>query len=341
MTVRLKDIAKLASTSEATVSLVLNGRQYHRVSASLRDRIESIAEEVGYRPNRQAQRLASGRTKTIGVLVNTLTNSFFSRYVGLLEDRLGVHGYHVLPAETRSDPARIGQLFDMVPQRVADAVISLSDRPADAGPVAPGSRVVQRRETFGGSYEVSDGSPSVLVDYSHATREMLEHLLSQGVTRLGLLMARQHDPSSERPSARARFFLEVCRAGERMADIRDASVSETSSFQEWYDAALRLLRADRPIDAMFIHNAHVATPVLRAIDDCGRVVGHDLAVVTYDDPEFARWLGPGLSVVREPAELVSDDLTEIALAVLAGESTASVVRRIPATFAARSSSRLR
>lgn len=339
MRVRLKDIAKLANTSEATVSLVLNGRHYHRVSDSLRKQIESIAAELGYQPNRQAQLLASGRTKTVGVLVNTLTNSFFSRYIGLLEDRLADHGYHVQPAETRSDPSRLRHLFGMVAQRMADAVISLTDTP-ERDSADPANGLVLRLESFG--EETPDtGVPGVAVDYREATGEMFAHLAANGARRIALLMAAQHDPANETVTPRARCFLEqLDRTGVQFDDRRVAAISETSPFTHWYEATREMLERDSKTDSMFIHNAHVAPPVLRAIQDCGRTVGKDIAVATYDDPASARWLGPGLSVVREPAEEVADGLTDIVLSTLDGRPAPVAPQQLFAAFVARPSSNL-
>ena len=340
MTVRLKDIAKLANTSEASVSLVLNGRYQNRVSPALRDRIRSIAEELDYHPNRQAQLLASGQTKTVGVLVNTLTNAFFSGYIGLLEDRLAPHGYHVLPAETRSDAKRIRGLFGMVQGRVADAVVSLSDQHDGSGSSSNARRLVFRHETFGGLRELEGGVPGVLVDYSSATGALLGQFSSQGATRLGLLMASQHDPRADHPSERAKYFLELCGDSAALPVSQISAVSEDAASECWYDAAYEMLRVDPRLDALFFHNANVAAPVLRALADHGRTVGKDIAVGTYDDPEFVRWLGPGLSVVHEPVEKVADALTAIVLSILAGERPSPYVRVLEASFTPRGSSLL-
>lgn len=337
--VRLKDIARLAETSEATVSLVLNGRHHHRVSDALRDQILSIAAQLGYHPNRQAQLLASGRTRAVGILVNTLTNSFFSAYIGLLEDSLARHDYHVQPAETRSDPERMNVLFRWVNRRMADALISLTDVPEQGGIDADG--VVYRLECFGPSDWSWLQRPRVLVDYADATRTMFQHLRAQGVRCPALLMAPQHDPRAARPTPRVRFFLERIAADlGGIIDVPSAVVAESAPFEDWYEATRRLVLSSRDIDGMFIHNAHVAPPVLRALEDCGRRVGRDIAVTTFDDPASARWLGPGLSVVREPTEAIVAELTRMVLALLDGGEPEAAETTVRATFVERASSRL-
>ncbi|MEL7373568.1 MAG: LacI family DNA-binding transcriptional regulator, partial [Pseudomonadota bacterium] len=95
--VTLKEISRRAKTSEATVSLVLNGKQFKRVSPATRSRIEQIAAEMGYRPNRQAQTLAHGRSWHVAVVVNSISNPFFGRYLAEVQKRLAEKGYGVMP----------------------------------------------------------------------------------------------------------------------------------------------------------------------------------------------------------------------------------------------------
>ena len=76
---------------------------------------------------------------------------------------------------------------------------------------------------------------------------------------------------------------------------------------------------ERPeIDALLVHNAQTAAPSLAAASDAGRVVGRDLALATYDDPNYSEWLGPGLTVVREPAEQIADALAERIIGLING-----------------------
>lgn len=155
-------------------------------------------------------------------------------------------------------------------------------------------------------------------------------------------MASQHNPHSPTPSSRARYFLERLGSSTSLEDgPRVGVLAETAPFSDWYETTRDVLGSDSKIDAVFVHNAHVAPPVLRAIEDSGRKVGGDIAVATYDDPDFARWLGPGLSVVREPSEFVADALTEIALDLLGSKKQKAVIKHLSASFNARASSVLR
>ncbi|MEN1706280.1 MAG: LacI family DNA-binding transcriptional regulator, partial [Planctomycetota bacterium] len=287
MAVTLKDIAALANTSQATVSLVLNGKQFHRVSPAMREKIEQIAKRLNYQPNHQAQTLASGRTMAAAVLVNTLTNAFYSKYVGLIESRLADRGYNVTPFETLSDASRERALLDMPSRRMCDVVVSLdhaTDPQADRE--NSGSPIVARVEDFNEQLEVHGDFEYVKVDYAGATTQMLDALKKTGAQRIGLLMSAPHALDAAEPSLRSRFFSQqVDDSSAWGGNVAAASVSEAAEFEEWHDAARRLLESSPRIDALFIHNAHVAPPVLAAAADAGRTVGGDLACATFDDPE--------------------------------------------------------
>src|SRR5688572_23488755 len=129
MPVTLAQIAARANAHPSTVSLVLNSRQYGRVSPETRDRIEAIANELGYRVNRHAQGLARGKTKTVAVLLNQLSNPFFGQYVSLIEAGIEPFGYHVMPFGTRAEVTRERELMTLPRQGICDLVVSLAHSP--------------------------------------------------------------------------------------------------------------------------------------------------------------------------------------------------------------------
>ena len=157
---------------------------------------------------------------------------------------------------------------------------------------------------------------------------------------MALLTASQHDLTAEEPTPRARCFRSHLEGVESEIERRVAAVPETAPFEDWYKATLGILKSDPKTDALFFHNAHVAPPVLRAIEDAGRRVGKDFAVTTYDDPAAARWLGTGLSVVHEPTSEVADALAATTVDVLTGEKGSVRIKRLSARFVSRQSTAL-
>lgn len=324
MAATLRDIAERVGTSEATVSLVLNGRHFHRVSQRMRERIEQVAAELNYRPNRQAQLLAGGKTQTVAVLVNRMLNQFFAEYLSVLDEALGEHNYHVVPFETLSRPDRAERLIGMIDQRLCDAIVALEytgdpERPAARGKDFP---LTIRVEDFGDPVETSGSAGVVCVNYKPATDRLFAAFKSAGARRIGLLTDSRHDlnlPAGRR-SPRARAHLDTLTQLGLFSDPSQClSLSQESPLDDWAAATDHLFRREPNIDCLLVHNATVVPAVLHQLVVLGRSPGRDLAVATYDDPISARWLGGGLTVVREPvkdvaASLVSSTLSRLGAA---------------------------
>ncbi len=328
MPVTLRDISQIAQTSEATVSLVLNGKKYGRVSSATRRRIEKIAQDMGYEPNHQAQRLATGKAMAIGLLLNDLSNPFFANYASLLQARLSAKGYHGLPFETHGEIDREAEMIRMVDRSFCDAVVLLTHvfhRNTGLGERLPIGRIpaVVRFEHYSGIIEPDHPYCAVNVNYATGIAALIDHLADTGRQTLGMVVHRigNHPWSEPRHMTdRARCIgREVERVGLRSDAGYVAVGSETEPLQSWYELTRQLL-TDRPeIDALLVHNAQTAAPSLAAAQDAGRTVGRDLALATYDDPDYGEWLGPGLTVVREPAERIADALAERIVALINGQ----------------------
>lgn len=344
MATTLRDIAERVGTSEATVSLVLNGRQFHRVSQTMRERIEKVAKELNYRPNRQAQLLAGGKTNTVAVLVNRLLNQFFAEYLSVLESALSDHGLHVVPFETLSRPDRAENLLGMIDQRLCDAIIALeyTGDPARSESRGKNFPLTVRVEEFGAHADPVGQAGTVRVDYKPASDRLFQVFCENGARRIGLLTDTRHDlnlPPQQR-SARAAAHLEaLTRLGLFVDPTQCVSLSQESDLADWAAATERLLSKEPGIDCLLVHNATVIPAVLHQVRAMGRRVGVDLAVATYDDPISARWLSGGLSVVREPIGRVAESLVQATLKRLGREAT-SFEGRHEAELVVRASSSL-
>jgi len=345
MATTLRDIAERVGTSEATVSLVLNGRQFHRVSQKMRERIEAVARELNYRPNRQAQLLAGGKTNTIAVLVNRLLNQFFAEYLSVLESDFSGHGFHVVPFETLSRAERAESLIGMIDQRLCDAIVALEytgdpERSAKRGKNFP---LTVRVESFGDRTDPAGPSDGVRVDYLPATDRLFERFAEAGARRIGLLTDTRHDlnlPSLQRSVRAAAQVTTLARLGLFAEPTQSVSLSQEAPLEDWANATERLLRAEPGVDCLLVHNATVIPAVLHQLSVLGRRPGDDIAVATYDDPISARWLAGGLTVVREPIPAVASSLVAMTLKRL-GVETDVVASYHDAELVERHSSGLR
>ena len=321
MAATLAQIAALANTHMSTVSLVLNGRQLHRVSLETRERIEKIAAELDYRANRHAQGLAHGKTRTVALLLNQLTNPFFGQYVSMLESRFEKSDYHVSPFEIRSDPEREHQLMSLYNQGVCDVIVSLAHYSSKFDAELLRRPVIVLINDYSGTASQNCPLSHVAVNYRSAVVALMQHLETSGYRRLGLILHENNAPFPERKheSRYAKLLRElVTTSSLTCTEHQQITAREHEPLKDWYDATIALLTRDPQIDVLLVHSMDQVVPVIEAAKKVGRIVGKDLGLATFDDPATAEWLQGGITVIREPTVQIADALAELAMERLNG-----------------------
>ncbi|WP_136518204.1 LacI family DNA-binding transcriptional regulator [Cellulomonas telluris] len=294
------DVARAAGVSKSLVSAALRGDA--GVSADSRRRVADAAHALGYRRNGWAQRLVSGRSELLGVLLTDLRNGYHTDIVNGLEDAAAAAGYGVVLAHGRQDPALLRRrLADLVGLGV-DAVVAVTARldERDLADAAARLPVV----VVGRPRAVPDGVGWVSNDDETGARLAVEHLLAAGHTRIAFLTA------SDRPAATAR------------RDAYRAAAGTTGlEFDARADGVERLLEAVRRPGgptAAFAANDRVAVGLLAAAADRGVAVPGELAVVGYDNTELAELVRPRLTSVDQPRAAMGRAAASQALALLDG-----------------------
>ncbi|WP_052423726.1 LacI family DNA-binding transcriptional regulator [Nonomuraea candida] len=310
---RSVDVARLAGVSQKTVSRVLNNEPY--VSAEARRRVLAAADQLGYRLNNAARALASGRTRSIGVV--SLGTALFgpaSLLIGV-ERAVRDAGYALRVVNTLEGDARgvAGAVESLLEQGVDGIVIS---EPIDeqTGPVrvdvpvlvlgAPSSFAAPRVVTTGVSTEL-------------LARVATEHLLDLG-------HATVHHVAGPQRWFAARERLEGWQAALRARGLREPSVlrgdwSAASGYAAGRELAGREPGGREPggrepggrepggdaVTAVFAANDDMAIGVIRALVEAGRRVPEDVSVVGFDDIPVAAYVTPPLTTVRQPFDAVA------------------------------------
>ncbi|MEM1207640.1 MAG: LacI family DNA-binding transcriptional regulator [Planctomycetota bacterium] len=323
----LKDISVAAGTSVSTASLILNGKQGHRFSKETRDAILRAADRLGYRPQRAAQSLVTGKTRNVALILNGLANPFFGEYASLLQAELMRRGLTAIPFEipTEEYGPKKRDWLEWIDMRAVDAAIDLQG----AMIAEPASRktygkFVQHRPLVFREADRAihvDGCDRVVVDYESGVDQLMAHLAEMGYHELGAILVRGHVPTNKprrgrktphRPPVTDRLLRLSSEHGLSLPfeRFRGADHEEADSV-DWFRVTIDLLEAHPEIQALVVHNMDAVPAVLRGIDAVGRRVGVDLAIATFDDLPMAKWLGPGITVVGEPAEDVARRLVDL------------------------------
>jgi len=345
MAAKLKDIAEQAGVSITTVSLILNKRPGLRVTDVVRSRVLRIAEELEYTPNRVAQRLVGGRTKTVALLLHNVRNDFFCAYLEAIEANLAPHEYHTVPFESRALPERADQVLELIDGRVCDALISLEyirDQPVPRRRNDPFPMVL-RQEVFGDATPPMRDVKTLQVDYQPALAALCSHFRDMGATKVGVLTKGWTDlalPAARRSPRGIAFERFLSEAGLYRDPSQCIALDFHESLPEWAEITRQLFTRQPDIDCLLVHNAMVLPPVLHVLSELGRVPGRDISVATFDDPPSAEWTCGGVTVVRETITELAAVLADMTLGVLGLLKSNSETRRVEAELILRNSSRL-
>ncbi|MGH7558728.1 MAG: LacI family DNA-binding transcriptional regulator [Gemmatimonadota bacterium] len=291
MNVTIKDVAREAGFSVATVSRVLNNSG--PVRDETRHRIEEVAERLHYTPNIAARSLITRKTLTIGVLLPDLYGEFFSEVIRGIDRAARAGGYHLLVSGSHNDRREIEAAVQAMHGRV-DGLIVMSP---GLEPWAIVTGLPRRLPLVLLNCEVGEnGFDAVNVDNHGGAREMVRHLLGLGHRRVAIVGG-PHDNFDARE--RLRGYRDAI--GEADAE-RSAELELEGDFTEssGHRAAQRLLELDPRPTAIFAANDSMAIGALSALRDAGVEVPEEMVVVGFDDIPIARYLSPPLSSVHVP-----------------------------------------
>ncbi|MDN3496443.1 LacI family DNA-binding transcriptional regulator [Planococcus sp. APC 4015] len=319
MAVSVKDVAAAASVSVGTVSNVLNRPQ--RVAPETVERVHEAIARLGFVRNDAARQLRAGRSRSIGLVVLDVRNPFFTDVARGAKRRAAESDLTVLLANSADDPARESSYLDLFEeQRVQGVLITpvgdVSDRIARLRTRGITAVLVDRPS------DESDVS-SVSVDDVAGGRLAVRHLLAAGRRRIAFvgdpLLARQ---VADRLDGARSAVAEVAGATIEIVPTAALSVLEGRAAAQ---GVIDRNPSDRP-DAVFAANDLLAMGVLQALVMIGSVrVPEDIAIIGYDDIDFAAAAVVPLSSIRQPSELIGERAVELLLAAVDGAVPEQVV----------------
>ncbi|MFE2427889.1 LacI family DNA-binding transcriptional regulator [Streptomyces sp. NPDC059373] len=297
---RSVDVARLAEVSQKTVSRVFNDEPY--VSAEVRRRVLEAAEQLGYRRNNAARALASGRTRSIGVV--TLGTALYGPASLLMGVERVVRdtGYALRVVNTmEGDPAGIAGAVDSLLDQGVDGIV-ISEPIDEEGDDEDFSLRVDVPVLVLGAPPPAT-SPTVLTAGGGAdlmARTATEHLLDLG-------HATVHHLAGPQRWYAARDRLDGWRAtltaqGRDVPPVVEGDWSAASGYR-----AGRELAEDGEVTAVFAANDDMAIGLIRALAEAGRRVPEDVSVVGFDDIPVAAYVTPPLTTVRQPFDAVAQE----------------------------------
>ena len=294
------DVARRAGVSRRTVSNVVTDFPY--VREEVRVRVQRAIEELGYIPNRAAQRLRTGRSGLIALLVPELGVGYFGELGNLIVEAAAARGVGTIVAQTRGSRARELQEIERMLALQPDGLIlsPLGLTPDDLAAIDARCRVALIGEHF-----VGRAGSAVAIDNHAASYEVVSHLISIGRRRVAFLGVTDDAPR----------FMSLRRDG-CLAALRDAGLEQARDvptdayeFRDGFESGVRLaeeIRGGAAIDAVFCVTDELAIGLMRALHDAGLRVPQDVAVAGFDDIEEGRYSTPRLTTVSPDKRQIAE-----------------------------------
>ncbi len=306
--VTIKDVARKAEVSVATVSRVFSGANAVREETSRR--IRDVAAQLRYTPHVGARSLITSKTHTLGVLLPDLYGEFFSEIIRGIDVATRRSGYHLLVSSSHSDAEEVQSAVQSMRGRV-DGIILMSPD-LDAKPLVDSLPEGQPIVLLNSAVR-QPGVASVRIANRQGAKEMVRHLIDHGFKRIAFITgAKRNLDGEQRKNGYRAAMSEAGIALDPRLEIQGDFTEDSG-----YDAVRTLLsqKSLRP-RAIFAANDAMAIGALSALREAGIGVPEEVAVAGFDDIPIARHMSPALSSVHVPIAELGERATEILIAGL-------------------------
>jgi LacI family transcriptional regulator len=325
----IADVARKAGVSVSTVSHVVNGTR--RVAPATARAVQTVIDTVGYRPNALARSLKTASTRSVGIAISAITNTYFSDIICAIETECARLGMMVFLSDTQDDPERELAVVTALHQRRVDGVI-----------LAPSADPERRALAYLRDVRL----PCVLVDRTldpsfdqvgvtnrEAMRALVDHVVGLGHRRIGYVGGH---PGFETTLERIAGYREGMQGVGQPVDERYL-VTGSATTDGAAAATCALLSLPDPPTAIVAGNNMATIGVMRAIRAHGLRVPNDVSVAGFDDFEWADCFEPRLTLVAQPCQEIGRRAAALLIERIAAPDGAPRSLRLPAALIVRDS----
>lgn len=286
--VSIREVAKLAQVSPATVSRVIN--ETARVDKEKADRVWKVIHETGFIPNEIARSLYKKSSRIIGLIVPNIENPFFNQMAKAIEEEAYRSGYRVILCNTGENKEKEKDNIQMLTRMNADGIILMTtneDIQADIEkcriPVIVLDRQITRAQKM----------VSIQSDHYEGGRIATEHLIQCGCKNIVNVKGPQMYSSGR---ARYRGYQDVCRKYNR----KEQSIECDYSFQGGLKAAAKILECYPDADGVIACNDMVAISIYKIFTKAGIAIPKEVQLIGFDNIELSSLMTPELTTVAQP-----------------------------------------
>lgn len=314
MRTTIKDVAKRAGVSAATVSLVLN-KPNPSISKETRENVMKAVKELQYRPNRLAASLASKKSNTIGVIVPDNSNLFLAEFSNCIETAISKHGYAmILGNASNSATKTIKYLYDFSDRSVDGIILvqSIFENPEHTATCIEALTNLQIPTILSDRFPITHSFESVKTNDFLGGYLAIKHLLDMGHNQIGIIAGEMYFPNCiER--------LEGCKKALLEAGIPfDQSLVYEGDFQMSSGAAALPYLLEKNVTAIFTFNDMIAYGVYKALSNYNLKVPEDISIIGFDDIWVSDVICPPLTTIEYPLKEIAETVVDRLISLIDG-----------------------
>lgn len=300
----IKDVAKLAKVSTATVSRVINNSGY--VHADTRKRVEEAIRQLNYRPNAVARSLFKKESKSIGFIIPDITNPFFPQLVRAVEDTIMKAGYTILLFNTDGVLDYELQLIELMKSKYVDGILAVSNSIKREHlqdltiPIVSIDRVID------------PDLPSVSIDNYDGAKQAVRHLLAKGCRKIAHLSGPENIDNARE---RCQGYLDEMKRNNMHPLVYPGNYE----LKEAMNAVLMLLTEHPDVDGIFAGNDVMAVGTIKAATKLGYKIPEDIKVIGFDGIDIGMTITPELTTMEQPILEMGRKGSELLLDLIHGK----------------------
>ncbi|SFL53702.1 LacI family DNA-binding transcriptional regulator [Halanaerobium salsuginis] len=308
MAVTLKDIAEKVGVTESTVSRVLNG--IPKASEKTQKKIFKVAAELGYNPNQIARSLVTKETKTIGLIISDLANTYFARVASGIEKIASKYGYSLVISTTGGQENAELKYINLLQEKRVDGLLFASGKM----PVSCRKLLIKSEiPTVVVAREVAEELPSVHIDNVKESYRAVEYLIKAGHTKIAMISGSAVDKESG--AYRIQGYKKAL--NDNNLEIKEDLIVEGNfKLASGIRAMNKLLQINKNITAVFAASDEMGVGAIKAIKKAGLKVPHDISVIGFDNNIISLASEPELTTISQPEEKLGQQAMEMLYKVI-------------------------
>jgi len=290
MSLNIKDIAKLAGVSPATVSRVINNTG--NVNEENKERVLKVLEETGYKPNALARGLIHNKTHTLGIVVPDISNINFSELVKGIENESRNYGYNIILTTSENDFNKEIECFEIFKEKRVDGIIF------------SGTRFTEKHKAeldnsnipfivFGQNFE-HEKIISININNQKAAYDATNLLFSKGAQNIAMIGG----PLWDRAAGYDRFMGFLSASVEKGFNPNELIYEEGDFTIKSGYKLMKVILNKKKVDAVLAANDFMALGAIKCLNDIGLSVPNDVQVMGFDDNIIAEIYNPSLTTVK-------------------------------------------